>query len=106
MCVGIPMRLLGIDGIAGSATGDEGDALIDLSLTPDAKVGDWVLTHLGHAREVISAQEAALIVKALCGLRAVMNGAGVGDAFADIENRAPQLPPHLADALAAGKATG
>ncbi|WP_238365337.1 HypC/HybG/HupF family hydrogenase formation chaperone [Mesobacterium pallidum] len=106
MCVGIPMQILSIDGIAGRATGQEGAALIDMSLCPEAGPGDWVLTHLGHAREVITEREARLIEDALDGLRAVMGGGDIGGAFADLTNREPQLPPHLEAARAAGKRTG
>ena len=33
----------------------------------------------------------------------VMAGGALGDAFADLEERGPVLPPHLAAALDAGK---
>lgn len=105
MCLGIPMKIASIDGIAAEAKGDEGTALIDLSLTPEARAGDWVLTHLGHARSVISAPEALLISEALRGLRAVMQGGSAGDAFADLDNREPALPPHLEAARRAGRTT-
>ncbi|MHA7866702.1 MAG: HypC/HybG/HupF family hydrogenase formation chaperone [Salipiger thiooxidans] len=105
MCVGIPMRILSVDGIAAHATGDEGEAMIDLSLVGDVAPGTWVLTHLGHAREVISEAEAQLIAQALQGLRSIMQGAGAGDAFADLDNREPSLPPHLEAARQQGKAT-
>ncbi|PTW51377.1 MULTISPECIES: HypC/HybG/HupF family hydrogenase formation chaperone [Rhodovulum] len=103
MCVGEPMRLIAIDGIAGRT--EEG-ALIDLSLTPEARVGDWVLTFLGAARDLLDPDEAQKIRAALDGLRAVMAGGSAGDAFADLEAREPTLPPHLQAALAAGDAQG
>lgn len=106
MCVGLPLQITAIDGIAAHASNGGHEELIDLSLTPDAQVGDWSLTFLGASREIISESEAKKISAALEGLRAVMSGGGAGDAFADIENREPQLPPHLQAAFAAGKATG
>ena len=106
MCVGLPLRILTIDGIAAQAEADGHRELIDLSLTPEARVGDWVLTFLGASREVISEDEAAKISAALQGLRAVMQGEGLGDAFADLDASGPQLPPHLQAALAAGQSTG
>jgi len=105
MCVGLPMQILSVEGIAAEATGDEGQRLIDLSLTGPLAPGTWVLTHLGCAREVISAQEAQIINDALRGLRAVMDGGDPGSAFADLDARTPQLPPHLQAAQAAGKTT-
>ncbi|NDV97721.1 HypC/HybG/HupF family hydrogenase formation chaperone [Salipiger sp. PrR002] len=102
MCVGIPMQILSVEGIAARATGAEGEALIDLSLTGPLTPGTWVLTHLGCAREVISPEEAALIAEALAGLRSLMAGGSAEGAFADLENRSPALPPHLEAARAAG----
>ncbi|MFB2530747.1 HypC/HybG/HupF family hydrogenase formation chaperone [Paracoccus sp. p4-l81] len=103
MCIGIPARLTQVTGIAGQT---EDGALIDLSLTPDARAGDWVLTFLGASRSVIDAQTARLIGDALAGLAAVMAGGDAGAAFADLEARSPQLPPHLQAALDAGHSTG
>ncbi|MEX5726957.1 hydrogenase expression/formation protein HypC [Rhodovulum iodosum] len=106
MCIGLPLQIIGIDGIAGRASDGETESIIDLSLTPDAAVGDWVLTFLGAAREVIGAEEARKIAAALDGLRAVMAGGSAGSAFADLEARQPALPPHLQAALDAGQAQG
>lgn len=106
MCVGIPMRLTAIDGIAGQATDKGLPQLLDLSLVPEAKVGDWVLAFLGTAREILPETEALLILKALEGLSRVMAGGDSGDAFADLDARSPALPPHLQAALDAGLATG
>lgn len=103
MCVGVPMRILTVDGIAALAEGDEGRQLIDLSLTPEARPGDHVLTFLGAAREVIGAGEAAQVAAALAGLRSLMTGGALGDAFADLEASGPRLPPHLQHALDEGK---
>lgn len=106
MCVGVPLRVDSINGIAATARNGAHVETIDLSLTPEARVGDWLLTFLGTSRAVISEDEAQKISAALDGLRAVMQGDGLGDAFADLESTGPQLPPHLQAALDAGKATG
>lgn len=106
MCVGLPLRIISIDGIAAIAESGAHREVIDLSLTPEAKVGEWLLTFLGAAREVISESEAQKISAALDGLRAVMAGGDLGDAFADLEASAPQLPPHLQAAHDAGQTTG
>lgn len=103
MCVGIPMLIMSIDGIAGQADDGETVHLVDLSLTPDVQAGQWVLTFLGAAREIIGADEAARIGAALAGLRSLMAGGELGDAFADLEKDGPQLPPHLQAALASGR---
>ena len=104
MCIGLPFRITAIDGIAAKVADSAGP--IDLSLTPEARVGDWVLTFLGAARAVIPEDEARKIDAALDGLRAVMMGDGPGDAFADLDARPPQLPPHLQAALDAGHDVG
>lgn len=106
MCVGVPMQIIAIDGIAATASDGQETQVIDLSLTPEAQVSDWILTFLGSAYEVLSAEQAAKISAALDGLRAVMQGGDAGSAFDDIEQRGPQLPAHLKAALDAGRTTG
>jgi hydrogenase expression/formation protein HypC len=103
MCMGVPMQLVHVAGIAGQ---DADGTLVDLSLLPDAKPGDWVLNFLGAGREILTPEQAAQITAALNGLRSLMQGGDLGDAFADLEHRAPALPPHLQAALDAGLATG
>lgn len=103
MCIGQPLLILEKNGIAARAANGDLEELIDLSLTPEAAPGDWVLSFLGAAREVISADEAAKISAALDGLRAVLQGQGPGTAFADLETEGPKLPPHLEAARAAGR---
>lgn len=105
MCVGIPVQLIAVEGIRGEVIEDGHPGLVDLSLTPEAQPGDWVLAFLGAAREVLTPEAAAQISAALDGLRSLMAGGDLGDAFADLEARSPQLPPHLQAALDAGKTT-
>ncbi|MGB0661394.1 MAG: HypC/HybG/HupF family hydrogenase formation chaperone [Mangrovicoccus sp.] len=99
MCLGIPMQILSVEGIAAQAQDGDQVELIDLSLTGPLKPGSWVLTFLGAARETLPEDEALKIRKALGGLRSLMEGGDLGDAFADLDNRAPSLPPHLQAAL-------
>lgn len=106
MCVGTPMQVVSINGIAAYCTDGTRAETVDLSLVGDVPPGTWLLTHLGCAREVISELEARQILAALDGLRALMAGDHLGTAFADLEARSPQLPPHLQAALDAGQSTG
>ncbi len=106
MCVGIPVLLVACDGIAGHALDGERPALVDLSLLPEARPGDWVLNFLGTAHALLPEDEAQKIRAALAGLAALMQGQDPGDAFADLENRLPRLPPHLQAAQDAGRSTG
>ncbi|MDJ0630451.1 MAG: HypC/HybG/HupF family hydrogenase formation chaperone [Rhodobacter sp.] len=103
MCVGIPLCIVSADGTNAVAQNGPRTETLDLSLTGPLQPGTWVLSFLGAAREVITADEAKRITDALAGLERVMAGEALGDAFADIEARGPALPPHLAEALAAGQ---
>ena len=106
MCVGIPMRITHVDGFRATAFDGDSSHEIDLALTGPQPVGTWILTFLGSAREVVDEAEALKIKSAVDALRHVMAGSGTQtDAFADIESRGPQLPPHLQAALDAGKST-
>lgn len=105
MCVGVPMQVKAVNGIAAQCSDGDSEELIDLSLVGDVPVGTWLLTFLGAAREVISEDEAMKIKAALGGLRALMEGGDLGSAFADLEEEGPRLPPHLAAALEEGKTT-
>lgn len=103
MCVGIPMRVLRLN--------DDGSALcarrgheersqaekIDIRLLDQVQEGDWLLTFLGAARAVLSAQDAAQIADALDAVALALSGDGASiDAlFADLINREPELPEHL-----------
>lgn len=106
MCVGIPMKIVAVDQFRAQADDGVEIHVIDLALTGSLPVGTWVLTFLGAAREVLDEANALKIKDAVDALRAVMAGdAQTTDAFADIEARGPQLPPHLQAAHDAGKFT-
>lgn len=102
MCVGIPVQLTRVEGIVGRALNAGQAETIDLSLLPDAKAGDWVLNFLGTGHAILAEDEALKIRAALDALSSLMAGGGIGDAFADLEAREPQLPPHLQAAHDAG----
>ncbi|BAI75485.1 hydrogenase expression/formation protein (plasmid) [Azospirillum sp. B510] len=99
MCIGIPLRLSAVDGIAGRT---EDGSLIDLSLVPEAVPGAWVLGFLGTARRPLDPVEAAQILDALTAMSAALDGDRLESAFADLTGREPTLPAHLEAARAAG----
>jgi hydrogenase expression/formation protein HypC len=99
MCIGIPLRLTGVDGVVGRVA--DGSA-VDLSLVPEAATGDWVLGFLGAARRMLDPEEAAQILDALAAMAAALDGETLDGAFADLTGREPTLPPHLEAARAAG----
>ena len=102
MCVGIPLQITETDGLTATATDGVRTETLDMALVGARPVGTWVLSFLGAAREVITEDDAKLIGDALFGLERVMAGGDLGDAFADLDARGPELPPHLAAAHAAG----
>lgn len=61
MCMGIPMQIQAIDGLAArcEAKGVERDVSLLMLDPDDLAVGDFVVVHLGHAIEKISPERAA-----------------------------------------------
>lgn len=103
MCVGIPMKVIASDGLTATCEAGGRIETVDLALVGEQPAGVHVLVFLGAARQTLSADEAEIISRALEGLASAMAGHGTGDAFADLENRTPQLPPHLEAARKAGR---
>lgn len=97
MCVGIPMQVLEPDGTFAWCDGRDGRQRIDLSLVGEQPAGTWLLTFMGAAREVMTAEAARRTDRALDALAGVLAGdaSGIDAAFADLVGREPQLPPHL-----------
>ncbi len=106
MCIGVPMKIRSVDGLEAIAEA-EGRApeTLDLALVGQVAPGDWVLAFLGAARQRLDEAEACRIADALKGVARAMNGDGVGDAFSDLTDREPCLPPHLEAARQAGART-
>ena len=65
MCLAIPAKILSVDGCTAHCemTGVTKD--IDISLTPGAAPGDWVIVHVGFALQVIDPQKAAETLAAM-----------------------------------------
>jgi hydrogenase expression/formation protein HypC len=58
MCLGIPAKIIEIDGEFGKANIDGAIMQIGLQLIENPKVGDYVLIHTGYALEKINEEEA------------------------------------------------
>jgi hydrogenase expression/formation protein HypC len=98
MCMAIPMQVLRMTGAVAVCADRRGDEVtIDTLLTGPLEPGQWVLTFLGAARQVVDADEARRIGDAVAALETLLAGGSVDlDAcFADLVSRPPQLPPHL-----------
>ncbi len=72
---------------------------VDLSLTPEAQVGDTILYFRGNAVRLLGAQEAERIRAALGVLADAMDGKAnestIEAGFADLIENPGQLPEHL-----------
>ncbi|MDJ0740105.1 MAG: HypC/HybG/HupF family hydrogenase formation chaperone [Gammaproteobacteria bacterium] len=79
MCLGVPVRVIDSGNGMALCRGPNGDEHISMLLVGDQPPGTWVLSHLGWAREVVSAEDAANITRALEGVNALMNGADAID---------------------------
>ena len=90
MCIGIPMKVVTAgDGYAWcEALGER--RRVDTLLVGNQPVGTWLLTFLGTAREVLSAEDAAHISDAVQAVRLVMQGETTVDhLFSDLPARTP-----------------
>ena len=58
MCLAIPALIKSIDGKQGTAEIGGTRRDVSLWLTPDAKVGDYVLLHAGYAISIIDSEQA------------------------------------------------
>jgi hydrogenase expression/formation protein HypC len=65
MCLAIPALIKSIDGQNAIADIEGVKRDISLQLTPEAKVGDYVLLHTGYALGIIDADEAEETMKLL-----------------------------------------
>ncbi|WP_220272690.1 HypC/HybG/HupF family hydrogenase formation chaperone [Aquitalea aquatica] len=96
MCLGLPMQVARCHGLVADCRQGERWQSVDLSLVGEVQPGDWLLVFTGAAREVLSPQQAADILDALAALDAAMNGRfDPAIHLADLNQREPQLPPHL-----------
>jgi hydrogenase expression/formation protein HypC len=97
MCLGIPMQVIEVHENTALCEGRNGCQVINTMLVGEVEVGQWLMTFLNAAREVIDAEQAMLVNAALDGLQAVSDGGEVNldQFFADLVNREPTLPEFL-----------
>ncbi len=87
MCVGVPVEVIEAGEFVALCRGRNGEEHVNMMLVGSQPEGTWVVNFLGSAREVISAEDAAIINKALDGLAAVMRG----EADVDVDHYFPGL---------------
>lgn len=96
MCIGIPMRVVAVDGVVADCEGRGRRERVDVALVETVAVDAWLLVHQGRAVRTMSDIEAVQTGAALDALEAVLEGARDLDVFfADLADREQQLPPHL-----------
>jgi hydrogenase expression/formation protein HypC len=90
------MQVFGFNGEYALCERDGAHHLIDTQLVGKPQIGDWLLTFLDTAREVISPEHAVQIQDALQALTLTLQGeTNIDHLFADLVNREPQLPEFL-----------
>jgi hydrogenase expression/formation protein HypC len=60
MCLAVPAQILSRDTERAQVSCDGLELEVDASLVPEAKVGDYVIIHVGIALSVMNAEEALL----------------------------------------------
>jgi hydrogenase expression/formation protein HypC len=58
MCLAVPMKLLEQQGQSGVVEISGVRKQIMLTLTPDARIGNWLVVHAGYSLEILDEQEA------------------------------------------------
>ena len=65
MCVAVPVEILSIDGTTAVVDMSGVHRKVSIYLTPEAKVGDYVLLHAGFAIQVMDINEAKETIELL-----------------------------------------
>ena len=65
MCLAIPAKIISVDGTTAHCEMSGVTKDVDISLTPQAKAGDWVIVHVGFALQVIDPEKAAETLAAM-----------------------------------------
>jgi hydrogenase expression/formation protein HypC len=58
MCLALPLQIESIGEGGAVAALNDSRTNVDLTMTPEAKVGDWILVHAGFAIAVLDAEQA------------------------------------------------
>ncbi len=100
MCIGLPMRVVKMQGTHALCEVDGKQELIDMILVGEQAEGTWILNFLGAAREVLTEENALNIKQALNAIQNVMSGdSQIEHLFADLIDREPVLPEHLKNTI-------
>lgn len=64
MCLAIPAKIIKIDGFIAEVDIEGNIKEVNITLTPEAKVGDYLLLHAGYAIQIIDEKSANEIFEA------------------------------------------
>lgn len=78
MCLAIPAKIISVDGTTAHCEMSGVTKDVDISLTPQAKVGDWVIVHVGFALQVIDPEKAAETLAAMHAVADAQKSVAVG----------------------------
>ena len=95
MCIGYPMLVMETGEYWAKCERQGKVENVSIALLGEVAVGTHVLVHMGQAVRELDPVEAQQIDDALEGLAAALEGRDFQHLFADLENREPELPPHL-----------
>lgn len=79
MCLGVPARVISIDGSSAVAEMGGVNYPVSLALTDDVAKGDYVLVHAGFVIEKIDPTEAAETLRLIREISETGTGEAVGD---------------------------
>lgn len=78
MCLAIPAKIISVDGTTAHCEMSGVTKDVDISLTPQAKAGDWVIVHVGFALQVINPEKAAETLAAMQAVADAQKSVAVG----------------------------
>ena len=78
MCLAIPAKIISVDGTTAHCEMSGVTKDVDISLTPQAKAGDWVIVHVGFALQVIDPEKAAETLAAMQAVADAQKSGAVG----------------------------
>lgn len=78
MCLAIPAKIISVDDTTAHCEMSGVTKDVDISLTPQAKAGDWVIVHVGFALQVIDPEKAAETLAAMQAVADAQKSVAVG----------------------------
>jgi len=96
MCLGVPMTVVESDGFTALVSRGPETRRVSVLLVGAQPAGTRLLIHIDSWVRVLDPDEAEAIDRALEGLAAALDGRAFDHLFADLIDREPELPAHLA----------